>query len=465
MKKTININLAGYPFTIDEDAYSLLKDYLDTIRYAFVTQEDTEDLAADIEARIAEILLEKEDRGFRIVTIDEISRVIERIGQPSDFIDLDQGMEFKENISESNEINDFDRREDEEVEIKIEESPSTQRPDGQSSGSATPPPYNGTKNYWNTFTRKRLFRDPQNSMLGGVCSGLAHYLKIDVTIVRLLAVLLFFLSASTVTIVYIILWIVVPAAQTPLQRLQMMGEDPTVENIGKTVTENFQDKAETREANCSNGNYSGFLSTAFSVFVKFLIVLGLIVAIPLIVAFGIGFIGCVIAVFIIGLAFLGGFSSGPDGMFDSVNECLLVFYILLAVIGGLITLGVPLWLFFSSVWKKKNRENASSRKTMLVVWLCGIALLSVFTVKAVKRGRILDKMDRLELYERLENMNIGEDGTDQVIDEEGVEIKDRNGKRVIINKGGVSVEIEESTVTTETTDSLSMVENRIDTIK
>ena len=88
MKKTFNINLAGYPFIIDDDAYNMLKDYLDTIRYAFDSSEDTGELAADIESRIAEILIEKNNGTHKIITLDDVSKVLERIGKPSDFIEI-----------------------------------------------------------------------------------------------------------------------------------------------------------------------------------------------------------------------------------------------------------------------------------------------------------------------------------------------------------------------------------------
>lgn len=425
MKKTYNINLAGYPFIIDEDAYQLLKDYLDTIRYAFETEDDPEDLAGDIESRIAEILIEKESGNVRIVSLEEISKVIERIGRPSDFMDVDESMQSSEKVTG-------------EEEIYVEAEP------------VTPPPYEpqGSKIFNNPF-RKKLFRDPQNSMVGGVCSGLAYYLNIDVTIVRLLTVLLFFLSATTVSIVYIVLWIVVPPADTPLQRMKMMGEDPTVENIGKTVTENFQDNGMQPNSNTKKGSFSSFLNTVFSIFVKCLIVLGLIICSPILIALCAGLIGCVIAVFVIGLVILGGISSGPYGMFDSTQECLMVFYILLAVIGGIITIGVPLWLVFRKLWKKNDSNvSPSNRKTMLFVWLCGIALLSVFTVKAVKKGEELDRDEIRAKVEKLDNLGIEEKNIEELkIDESGLVVKDKKGRKVMINNGGVTIEMEESTDT------------------
>ena len=444
MKKTLNINLAGYPFTIDEDAYHLLKDYLDTIRYAFETNQDTEDLASDIESRIAEILLENEAGRVKIVSLDEISKVIERIGKPSDFI------EVEENFSSQ------DGRNTEEVKVEQEQ--------------ITPPPYNPQNHSRNPFVRKRLFRDPQNSLLGGVCSGLAYYLHIDVTIIRLIAVLLFFLSASTVAIVYIILWIVVPDAATPLQRMQMMGEDPTMENIGRTVTETHQDGGSSNNP-ANNETPKGFLATLFSIFTKCLIILGLVIAVPLLVAFALGLVGCVIAVIILAAIILGGVS--PDVSFGSNSEEVLAVFILLAVIGGIITLGIPLWLLVRNVWKKKDTNpNPAGNRALLIVWLCGIALLSVFTVKAVKKGRQIDHNPNWGIYlEQLEGVDIDEEDVESVkVNPNGVIITDKTGKTVIINRSGVSVEMNETEQTDEVSeespaDSIPLLEIQSDSIQ
>lgn len=446
MKPTLNINLAGYPFVIDDDAYRLLKDYLDTIRYAFESKDDVEDLASDIESRIAEILLEKENGHVRIVTIEEISKVIERIGRPSEFIEIDE--DSVENKSDEGEI-----KEEKVFEEKF-----------------TPPPYDSLKYSQNPFVRKRLFRDPQNSMIGGVCAGLAHYLHIDVTVVRLLTVLLFFLSATTVAIVYIILWIVVPEARTPLQRMQMMGEDTTVENIGKRFTGNYQENGNSENYNSQKGGFMGFLSTALSIFIKILIFLGLLITIPVLIGLSAGLIGCVIAVFIVGIAIFGGLAEAPYGWFDSTLEGQFVFFILLAVIGGIISIGIPLWLLFRMLWKKKDnsdqlQNNPNNQKILLIIWLCGIALLAVFTVKSVKKGHQIEIFDKiewikgLELESEVDDMVDAEDIKDIKISEGEIIITSKEGRKVKIKRGNVTVESSES-ITEETPDTVEMVKQK-----
>ncbi|MCH5231206.1 MAG: PspC domain-containing protein [Muribaculaceae bacterium] len=433
MKRTININLAGYPFTIDEDAYSLLKDYLDTIRYAFETSDDTGEIANDIEARISEILIEANDSSVRIITLEEISDVIERIGRPTDFIDV-----------ETSDTND----------------PGSEEAVGERAGdtrsSATPPPYNPNRYSGNSFTRKRMFRDPQNAMLGGVCSGLAYYFNIDVTILRLITILLFFLSATIVAVAYIILWIVLPVASTPLQRMQMMGEDTTVENIGRNVTGNFQDHNDARFTP-SPDNRSGFhkfLSTAFSILSKCLIILGLIIGVPILVALAIGLFGCVIALFVICVCG----TSAVLGVFNVGGEELFTLYTLLAVLGGIVTIGIPLWLLVRKLWGRgETSPNPARQRAMLIVWLCGIALLSVFTVKAYNKAKQLNYQKWTGLIENVEQIDMEDGDVENIeVNSEGITIKGKTGKTITINRDGIkskeSSESEEIIVdqTTET---------------
>lgn len=420
MKKTLNINLAGFPFTIDEDAYNLLKDYLDTIRYAFDTNDDSVEIASDIESRIAELLLENEESGVRIITFDEVSKIIERIGQPSEFIEVEDEVRISDDGKPA------------EQEIKIESGP-------------TPPPYTGTPA---PPVRKKLFRDPQNSMLGGVCSGLAAYLNMDPTIIRIITVVLFFLSATTVAIAYIILWIVVPEARTPLQRMQMMGQDTTMENIGKTVTENFQGETVPNvETNKSQNSTKRFISNAFSVLVKIFVILCVIIGVPILLLLLFILFACVIGLFAGGISLFG--ETDLASIYGNEAEAI-PFFTLMASIGGFITIGIPIWLMIRMMFKKKESYmSANTRRSLLLIWLGGIALTAVFTVKAVKSMEKLDMSkfeSKIERLKQLEEIDIDEENLESLqIDDSGIKVKEKNGKSVVINQEGVFI--------TETNDS------------
>lgn len=437
MKKTLNINLAGFPFTIDEDAYNLLKDYLDTIRYAFDTKEDSGEIASDIESRIAELFLENQEGGVRIITLEEVSKIIERIGQPSEFIEVEDAVRIEDEKPK-------------EEEIKIETGP-------------TPPPYTGMQS---TPVRKKLFRDPQNSMLGGVCSGLASYLNMDPTIIRIITVVLFFLSATTVAIAYIILWIVVPEARSPLQRMQMMGQDTTMENIGKTVTENFQGENYPNEIEAGKNVNSTkrFISNAFSILVKIVVILCVIIGVPILLLLLFILFACVIGLFAGGISIFG--ETDLASIYGNEAEAI-PFFTLMASVGAFITIGIPIWLMIRMIFKKKESYmSTNTRRSLLIIWLGGIALTAVFTVKAVKSMEKLDMSkfeSRIERLQQLEDIDIDDDNLESLqIDDDGIRVKEKNGKSVVISNEGIKITEEKKD--SVTVDSITVKEITVDSI-
>ena len=195
MKKTLTVNLGGTVYHIDEDAYVLLDNYLNNLRYHFRKSEGAEEIVRDIEARIAELFDEYLHQGHQVVTIEEVEAVIARMGKPE-------------------ELNDG-----------TEEGEATA---GQTAG---PDP--------SEEVTRRLFRDPDDRILGGVASGWAAYLGLDATWIRIILILigLFF---HGIIFLYLICWIVMPLAHTATEKLQMRGKPVNVENIGKTVTDGFE---------------------------------------------------------------------------------------------------------------------------------------------------------------------------------------------------------------------------------
>ncbi len=192
MNKVFNINLGGLPFTIDEDAYEALGSYLKTIHNHFRSSEGYEEITTDIEARLAELFQEKLG-GHPIVTLKHVKSVIAIMGTPEDF-----GAEPIEG-----------------------EAPKSSTSEGK----------------WKLKTGKRLFRNPDEEVIGGVCSGIAAYFGIqDPLWVRLLF-LLFAFTAGFAIPLYIILWAILPKAETASDRLAMRGDPVNVSNIGKIIEE------------------------------------------------------------------------------------------------------------------------------------------------------------------------------------------------------------------------------------
>ncbi len=190
MKKAIKINLSGIIFHIDDDAYEKLKTYLDTIGRHFSNKQESKEIIDDIESRIAELFQERISEENQVITLEIVDEVIDIMGNPEEIAD---------------------------------------------SGEES----NGKSTFHESYTaNKRLYRDPENSVIGGVCGGLAAYFSIDPVIFRLLFVIFFFAGGASI-LVYIILWIVLPKAETAAQKLEMRGEKVNVSNLEKKIREEY----------------------------------------------------------------------------------------------------------------------------------------------------------------------------------------------------------------------------------
>ena len=203
MNKIFNINLGGYPFAIDEDAYELLSNYLSTIHNHFRQSEGYEEITADIENRLAELFQEQLE-GRPIVTRHDVEEAIAVMGRPEDF--GAEPLEGEEAPSESKE-----------------------RVGRKGGGEKT-----------RIKTGKRLFRHPDDQVLGGVCAGIAAYFGIEDPLWVRLAFLLITFTGGFGVPLYIILWIIVPEAKTASDRLAMRGEPINVSNIGKIIEEEVE---------------------------------------------------------------------------------------------------------------------------------------------------------------------------------------------------------------------------------
>ncbi|MFZ1808590.1 MAG: PspC domain-containing protein [Cyclobacteriaceae bacterium] len=177
MKKNISINISGIIFHIEEDGYDKLRKYLDSVNAYFSSFEDNSEILADIESRIAELFLSKLGEGKQVITKDDVSSLINTMGSVSDF----KAAEEQENAGGTI------------------TSKSSKGEEERSSSQGT--------------TSKKLYRDQKRKILGGVCSGLAHYFNIDPVWPRLLFALLVLGSYGGLLLVYIILWILLPASE------------------------------------------------------------------------------------------------------------------------------------------------------------------------------------------------------------------------------------------------------------
>jgi len=190
MKKTVIVNINGIIFHIDEDAYGALNAYLDALHRYFDLQTEGKEIVSDIESRIAELLQPLITDIKQSVTMEDINGIIATLGNPEAITGEEPAQEKDNN------------------ETKQVHNPSQLRD-------------------------RRLYRDPDNSIIAGVSSGIAAYFDIDPVLIRILFVALLFAGGISI-ILYPILWIVVPLAETSAQKLEMRGENVTINNIERT---------------------------------------------------------------------------------------------------------------------------------------------------------------------------------------------------------------------------------------
>lgn len=208
MRKTLTINISGIVFYIDDNAYEVLRSYLNKLKTYFGKQEGGEEIIADIESRIAELFQESISSKTQVIHLEDVQRVIEQLGKPEDFIEEDESFSAQSDRQTGKETTDRE----------------TERTFRQ--------------------TNKKLFRDPENRVFAGVCSGLAHYFNIDLLAVRIIMSVLFFATSGTFGFIYLVLWIAVPEAISVGQRLEMMGKAVNISNIQSDVEKNKKKEKE-----------------------------------------------------------------------------------------------------------------------------------------------------------------------------------------------------------------------------
>lgn len=207
MKKVENVNIGGSPFLIDEDAYVKLNQYIDTIVKHFSQSEGSDEIIEDIEFRLAELFSEQ-IKPRKIISLKDFNRIVEIMGTPADF-----GAE-----------NDF-----------FDQTAAETKNHSHAEHS-------GGKR-----KSKRLFRDEEDKVIGGVCSGLSQYFGLEEPLIMRLIFGALFFGFGFGLIPYIVLWILVPEAKTSSDRLAMAGEPINIDSIAKQVEEeikNLTDKVQ-----------------------------------------------------------------------------------------------------------------------------------------------------------------------------------------------------------------------------
>ena len=343
MKKTLTVNLGGTVFHIDEDAYRLLDEYLCNLKLHFRKQEGADEIINDIETRISELFSEKIGLNTQVITIAYVEEVIERMGKPEEFEDENNSAYCDSSGAE------------------------TKHSSYKESGK----------------TGKRLYRNPDDKILGGVIGGLAAYIGWDATPLRLIVLIILICGVGTLIPVYIVLWLVIPEAHTAAEKLSMRGEDVTMENIGKTVTDGFEKVANGVNDYVHSDKPRTFLqklADAFVAIVGFilkacLVILAIIFS-PILFVLIIVFV--VLVIVIVSVMIGGGavlYSLIPSVDWGYISSSPLV--AIIACIAGVIAVGIPLFgIVFGILRHVFNWQPMAPglRWTLLILWIVGIVV-------------------------------------------------------------------------------------------
>ena len=338
MNKTININLAGCFFHIDEDAYQKLQHYLSAVKASFVNTPGADEINADIEARIAELFDEKLSSNRQVVGMKEVDEVIAIMGQPEDYM----------------------------VDEELFEDEDTSQESTQKKG-------------------KKLYRDTDNSYISGVSSGLGHYLGIDAIWVRLIWLLLSLGSSGAFILIYLAFWIFVPEARTTAEKLEMRGEPINISNIERKIKEGFDDVSDRvkdvdykkygykvrKHAQSATSELSKAIGVILNICVKIIGVLILLVA-------GFTLIGLFIGAVTFGFFGLSE-AMWSELMLDAPMDSNLIW---ISTILALIVIGIPfVFLFILGIKILMPYAKSTGRTPNLVllgVWI--IALLGLIFI-------------------------------------------------------------------------------------
>lgn len=433
MKKNININLFGTLYAIDEDACTLLENYLDNMRSYFAKRDGGDEIFDDIEHRVAEHLWSLKENGMTAIDIDTVKQIISSIGNPDE-------ME-----SEVEEVADSKIEETSDAEADSEDKEQSEGEDqgegeckdnGQSEGKAQSESNSNASN--DTYTNAkaeaiggkwtdrvlhhvsthRFYRDGKDKIGGGVISGLCHYCGGGDIVVWRVGIVLFLMAAFALNqtlpycfispllvflffvpiIIYIVLWLVAPVARTTEERLSMTGKEVTPESISKAIIAEAEEQV---KPTIKRGKGGGILS-GISEIVKFSIKAVALISFSVLIAFALAYFIFSIAYVVIGEPFIRLFTNDNITLSVMASIPYMKFYIVVSALCCFIAGLFPLLLIVRSF-----KSEPKPTRTGIIAMLSGIWVVAVTLgfIMFVMIGIQMQKKSRE--YNRLENTHNG----------------------------------------------------------
>lgn len=397
MKKTISITLSGIIFNLEEDGYIKLKAYLDAIREYFSKLDDNSpEIMEDIESRAAEIFSERLSAAKQVITLSDVEELIASMGTVED--------------------------------ITGEAKPEEERPKTKS------------------WKEKKLYRDPDNAILMGVCAGIANYFGIDPVIIRILFLLSFFFGGAGV-IIYLILCLIVPEAKSTAQKMEMHGQPVNLTSLKEAAEE----KIVTARKNISTQPIRKIVLTIGRL-VRKLFLIGLII---LGVALIVGSLAALVGIFVLfgNLFFNAGMvlANFPEMKMMPGTQYHL------GIIAGFFTALIPIFfaLFLGiSIIRRRFILNLTASLCLLMVWIISVSTLGVLATrlfaKHEERTQVISESEIVaKKYDFSDFDSISAFGNYQLKIEKGDEYKveaqghDGDFDSVLISQEGRKLEIDE----------------------
>ena len=435
MKKNININLFGTLYAIDEDACTLLENYLDNMRSYFAKRDGGDEIFDDIEHRVAEHLWSLKENGMTAIDIDTVKQIISSIGNPDE---MESGVEEVAD-SKIEETSDAEAdSEDKEQSEGEDQGEGDGKDNGQSEGkSQSESNYNASNDTDSNTTAEeaiggkwidrvlhhvsthRFYRDGKDKIGGGVISGLCHYCGGGDIVVWRVGIVLFLLAIFVLNqtfryyfispllgflffvpiIIYVVLWIVAPMALTTEERLSMTGKEVTPESISKAIIAEAEEQV---KPNVKRGKGGSILSRIAEI-VKFCIKTVALISFSALTAFALAYLIFSIAYTVVGEPFIRLFTNDDITLsFMASIPYMKFFYIVVSALCCFIAALLPLLLIVRSF-----KSEPKPMRTGIIAMLSGIWIVAMTLgfIMFVMMGIQMQKQNRE--YDRLENTHNG----------------------------------------------------------
>lgn len=420
MKKNININLFGTLYAIDEDACTLLENYLDNMRSYFAKRDGGDEIYDDIEHRVAEHLWSLKENGMTAIDIDTVKQIISSIGNPDE---MESGVEeaADSNTEENSDAETDSEDKDQNEGKRHDQSESYSNASNNTDSTTTAEETIGGK--WidrvlHHLSTHRFYRDGKDKIGGGVISGLCHYCGGGDIVVWRVGTVLFLMAAFALNqtlryfflrplfgllftipiIIYIALWLVAPVARTTEERLCMTGKEVTPESISKAIIAEAEEQV---KPNVKRGK-SGSILSRIAEILKFCIKITALSFFSVMTAFALAYLLFSIAYSVIGDPFVRLFTNDEITLSVLASLPYLKVYMIVSALCCFIVMLLPL-LFVFRLFKSEPKPMQTGIVAMLTgIWIVAMTLGFIMFVMI---GIQMQKKNRE--YDRLENTHNG----------------------------------------------------------